>query len=148
MGGTLDVLDHKDGVGFEARLPKPELRTPNQTQLLQLLRQKLIGGLISWLSGCHRPSAQGRQPKVIVPEKGNAGVNVQRIRDAVLFEISAVQRATYRSIVWAQKSFFRTRLALVGMVALFTEIERLLGKDYLSKLTSRKLRGNERITRY
>ena len=141
--GTLDILDHRDGVGFEARLPKPELRTANQTQLLQLLRQKLIGGLSP---GFRLPPVDsvGRQPKVIVPEKGNPGVNVQRILDAVLFEISAVQRATYRSIIWAQRSFFRTRLAITGMVVLFMDIEKRLGKDYISKLR-KDIAGNERI---
>ena len=45
--GSLDILDSAEGVGFEARLPKPELRTPNQNQLVSLLRQKLLGGLSS-----------------------------------------------------------------------------------------------------
>ena len=81
----------------------------------------------------------------LIPEPGNPGVNIRRIHDAVLYEISAVQRAAYRSMLWTQKSFFHTRLALTGMVVLFTEIERLLGRDYrLSKLR-KEIAGNERI---
>ena len=141
--GTLDIIDSAEGVGIEARLPSPELRTPNQNQLVSLLRQKLIGGLSP---GFRIPpaSAVGRQPVSIIPEPGNPGVNIRRIHDAVLYEISAVQRAAYRSIVWTQKSFFRTRLAITGMVALFLEIEKRLGRDYLSKLR-REIAGNERL---
>ena len=141
--GSLDILDSAEGVGFEARLPSPELRTPNQNQLVKLLRQKLIGGLSPGFR-IPQASAVGRQPVSIIPEPGNPGVNIRRIHDAVLYEISAVQRAAYRSILWTQKSFFHTRLALTGMVALFMEIERLLGRDYLSKLR-KEIRGNERI---
>lgn len=141
--GTLDVLDTPDGVAFEGRLPAPEQRTENQNKLVQLLRQKLIGGLSP---GFRIPpaTAVGRQPVELVPEKGNPGVQVRRVRDAVLFEISAVQRATYRSVVWMQKSFFNTRLGLGGMLLVSEYLSNLMGKDWLAKLR-KDIAGNERI---
>ena len=91
--GTLTLEDRADGLSFEAVLP-PEGEQPTwMMDFLLARRAGLVGGISP---GFNVPPATAvASAEVLTPEVGNPAVMVRRIRQAVLFEMSAVTRPAY-----------------------------------------------------
>lgn len=91
--GTLDLVDSDDALSFQATLP-PEGEQPTWVRDFLLAHR---AGLISGISPGFTvpPTSAVANPQSLVPEPGNPGVAIRVIRQAVLFELSAVTRPAY-----------------------------------------------------
>ncbi|MDE0030624.1 MAG: HK97 family phage prohead protease [Deltaproteobacteria bacterium] len=132
LAGTLDLQDTKEGLLFEARLPTPETQTELQREVLRLFKNKLIGGVSPGFR--IPPKLTVPEAETLFPEPGNPGVQIRRIKDAILYELSLVNRAAYKTAVWTQKSRLHTRLTMFGGAGILLKLEELFGKDFLTRL--------------
>jgi len=95
--GTLILTDTAAGLEFDAELP-PEGRQPTWVRDFLLAHE---AGMIRGISPGFTvpPTSAVAEPERIEPEPGNPGVGIRVIREAVLFELSAVTRPAYSDTV-------------------------------------------------
>ncbi len=133
QGGTLHISDDSDGVYFEASLP--ERLTALQEKALAEIRGKLLGGISPGFR--IPPAATVPNPVELVPETGT-GVLVRRIKEAVLYELSLVQRPVYRTLLWTQRPSLGVKLNAVGTFLAIDKINALKTATKAAQLTGVK----------
>ena len=91
--GNLKLVDSDDALRFEADLP-PETRQPTWMRDAVL---SVESGLAGGLSPGFRvpPASAVANAEQLIPEPGNAGVQIRQINQAVLYELSIVTRPAY-----------------------------------------------------
>ena len=89
--GTLDITDSTDAVRFNARLPD------DPPSWVVDAERAINGGLMTGLSPGFRvpPRSAVSNAEELIPEPGNAGVQIRQINAAVLREFSLVTNASY-----------------------------------------------------
>ena len=92
--GTLKLEDSKDALRFTAELP---VEGDQPSWIVDLVRS-VRGGLMRGLSPGFTvpPKTAVSNAEVLVAEAGNPGVQIRRIYQAVLYELSIVTRAAYK----------------------------------------------------
>ena len=92
--GSLSIRDTRRAVEFEAKLPQNREEWPTWTRDAVLA---LDAGLMRGISPGFRvpPASAVPDAETLVPERGNPGVMIREISEAVLFELSLVTRAVY-----------------------------------------------------
>ena len=91
--GSLVVEDGPEALVFRAELPEEAAQTIAQVDAVKQLRQGLVGGISP---GFRVPPASAvPNAETLLDEPGNPGVQIRRINEAVLFEISLVARPAY-----------------------------------------------------
>ena len=133
QGGNLHISDDEDGVYFEASLP--ERLTALQEKAVTEIRGKLLGGISP---GFRIPPAATVPDAVeLVPETGT-GVLVRKIRDAILYEFSLVQRPVYKSLLWTQRPSLSVKLNAAGTFLAIDRINALATATKAAQLTGVK----------
>ena len=134
QAGNLYIFNDEDGVFFEASLP--ERLTALQEKAISEIRAKLLGGVSPGFK-VPAASALGRQPVELVPESGT-GVLIRKVKQAVLYEFSLVQRPVYRSLLWAQKPSLGVKLNAAGTFLAIDKIVALKTATKAAQLTGVK----------
>ena len=91
QAGTLRIVDTPEAVLFEASLPDDP-----PTWVVDA-EKAIAGGLMTGVSPRFRvpPAAVVPNAQSLIPEPGNPGVQIRRINEAVLRELSVVTDAVY-----------------------------------------------------
>ena len=93
QGGTLQIEDTPKGVFFDATLP-PESKQPSwMVDAVLSVRAGLTRGISPGFNVPPRSVVPNAEE--LIPEPGNAAVQIRQINQAVLFELSLVTRPQY-----------------------------------------------------
>ena len=94
LAGSLVLVDSDAGLDFDAELP-PERSWPSWMQDSVLA---VRSGLIKGISPGFRvpPASAVANAEELIPERGNPGVLIRQVNEAVLYEMSLVTRASYK----------------------------------------------------
>lgn len=92
--GTLVLTDGDDALRFEATLPLPEDQPTHVADAVKMVRAGLVLGISPGFIVPPKSAVPDAEEEV--PEPGNPGVTIRRIRQAVLLELSVVTRPAYR----------------------------------------------------
>ena len=92
--GTLEMVDTRTGVIFEANLPPEEQWTTWQRDAVLSIQHGLFKGLSPGFQV--PPPSAVRKAEELLPEPGNPSVQIRQINEAVLFEMSTVTRPAYQ----------------------------------------------------
>ena len=111
--GSLTIQDTAEAVLFEATLPLPALQTTWQRDFVLSHEQQLIRGISPGFTV--PPLGTVPNAERLIPEAGNPGVNIRSIRQAVLFEMSAVTRPAYgETVLESREESHRAPLLATG----------------------------------
>ena len=91
--GTLDIEDTADAVNFAATLPSAELSPSWILDAEKAIANRTMTGLSPGFRVPPRSVVPGAEE--LVPEPGNPGVQIRRINEAVLRELSVVTSGAY-----------------------------------------------------
>lgn len=91
--GTLELESDADALRFRAKLPPDEARPTWMRDAVLATEAGLIAGVSPGFKV--PPKSAVPDAEELIPEEGNPGVMIRRIRQAVLFELSLVTRPAY-----------------------------------------------------
>lgn len=91
--GSLELTDGPDALQFRATLPPDEARPTWMEDAVKATAAGLTVGVSPGFRVPPKSVVPGAEE--LIPEPGNPGVSIRRIREAVLFELSLVTRPAY-----------------------------------------------------